>query len=230
METIEKIFTGERHVRFNNRNTSSRLMNGLDGLYALPKHLDTKQMVIISQELETDNVIESLDLGYCAIGDIGVNLLVHGLTNNTTLTELYLYCNNIGPNSGGDIRELLEKNNTIVKLSIASNNIRREGFYEIINGLCKNKSMKILNLISNHIVIPQMNNIITKLASNKTLTEFNLDYNNICPDVNTYIEKIINRNTKYCNCREKMDIFIKNSNILYTMFPIIDNYVLELCS
>jgi hypothetical protein len=216
-------------INVNFDKTILSLMNNLDSRYSPRTHLDINNITDIANALSTNTVLTSLDLGYCNIGDVGVKILVDALIKNSTLRELYLYRNNINSAGAREISRLLEHNKSVSKLSLASNNIGYAGFLSILASLQKNKSLNILNLLSNNITVLSIDNDIQNISTNTILKEFTLDYNSINSEIISFINKIVNRNIAYENCKARLESFKNNSGVMSDLIPIIDKSLLYMC-
>ncbi len=160
--------------------------------------------------LSKNMTLTALNLGGNNIGDVGAEWL----SKNTTLTKLYLNYNkigevgakwlsknttlttlNLGENSIGDVgTEWLSKNSTLTELDLYDNNIGPVG----AEWLSKNSTLTKLNLHWNKI-----GDVGAEwLLKNTTLTELNLGFNKISRKAMTLIGKMLERNKK---CREEKE-------------------------
>ena len=114
-----------------------------------------------------------LHLGHNKVGDATAKTIADSLRGNSTvLRVLYISTNNIGPEGGVAIGEMLRVNVEMQDLNIASNQIGDAGAVAIAGALKVNPSMYKLSLRLNEIRDAGAIAIAEALAVNKVLVEF----------------------------------------------------------
>ena len=112
--------------------------------------------------------LRELDIRGCGIGGEGAVYLGTGLTNNHSLTTLWM-----GDNPIGDIgaAALIRDNTVLETLNMQYCEITSQGFVQLAAGLISNTSLKKLNLYGNHCGMEGAKAIGNMLEENKTLQE-----------------------------------------------------------
>ena len=171
------------------------------------KNFGSDGIIGISQGIEHNPKLLSINLSHCNIGDEGVISLSNALFKNLDIKEIFLLDNKIGEkgirsivdkllgktslkildlsfnkiNSKGGlyIGEGIGDTQGVQKLFLGYNKIEDEGCEFIANGLEKNKSLIELNLENNNISNKGINALCKNLKKNENLMKINLDGNNI---------------------------------------------------
>ncbi|CAF0793375.1 unnamed protein product [Adineta steineri] len=101
------------------------------------------------------------------------------LQNNTTLTQLYLWNNQIGDKGAQALGEALQKNTTLTQINLSDNGIGDEGAQALGQALQKSITLTQLNLSKNQIGYKGGQALGEALQRNTTLTQLNLHNNQI---------------------------------------------------
>ena len=129
--------------------------------------------VAIAKALGVNAVLRTLHLGHNKVGDATAKTIADSLrANSTVLRVLYISTNNIGPEGGVAIGEMLRVNVEMQDLNIASNEIGDAGAVAIAGALRVNPVMYKLSLRLNEIHDAGAIAIAEALAVNKVLVEF----------------------------------------------------------
>ncbi|OWZ02722.1 putative mitochondrial protein [Phytophthora megakarya] len=165
---------------------------GVDGCKALADVLSLQK----TPGLLTLNLDYNLD-----VGDGGVNALVAGLFNNTTLKQLHLdYCG-IGPNGCIKLAQLISLPMCAIEvLSLNGNDIEGEGLHHLSLGLARSQRLVTLNLSDNGIRNVRRSSLSAfrdALLRSKALANVDFTFNLIEPEgANVLIPALAPENTK----------------------------------
>ena len=88
---------------------------------------DDAAAAVLAAVLEANTTLTNLDLADNSIGPAGAESLATALKTNTTLTNLYLSANNIGPAGAESLAKALKTTTTLTNLYLSSNNIGPDG-------------------------------------------------------------------------------------------------------
>ncbi|KIC75377.1 hypothetical protein DB41_HN00090 [Neochlamydia sp. TUME1] len=121
--------------------------------------------------------------------------LMEGLKTNTSLTELHLLGNEIGPEGASALAKSLENNSSLIKLGLSSNKIGPEGASALAKSLENNSSLIKLGLSSNEIGPEGASTLAKSLESNSSLTELGLSSNKIGPEGANALAKSLETNS-----------------------------------
>ena len=93
--------------------------------------------------------LRSLRLRSCGIGDVGVEVLVAALHENTSLVELDLSSNGIGPYGANAVAEGIGSLGTLERLALAWNGISGWGAVVLMQKVGVHESLRVLDLSYN---------------------------------------------------------------------------------
>ena len=103
------------------------------------------------------------------------------LTTNTTLTCLGLSVNNLGPSGAASLATALKTNTTLTKLYLSDNNLGFSGAESLAAALKTNSTVTELNLSKNNLGFGGTESLADALKTNTTLTKLNLQFNKLGP-------------------------------------------------
>ena len=103
------------------------------------------------------------------------------LTTNTTLTCLDLSVNNLGPSGAASLATALKTNTTLTKLYLSDNNLGFSGAESLAAALKTNSTVTELNLSKNNLGFGGTESLADALKTNTTLTKLNLQFNKLGP-------------------------------------------------
>ena len=111
----------------------------------------------------------------CGIGGEGAVHLGTGLTNNHSLTALWMEDNPIGDIGAAALGDMIRDNTVLKTLHIDYCEITSQGFVQLAAGLISNTSLKTFCLSGNHCGMEGAKAIGNMLEENKTLQRLELD-------------------------------------------------------
>jgi len=123
------------------------------------------------------NKLKCLVLANARLQDEGSNVLFDGLSLNTSLNELRLDDNGIGPNPIRKLCSVLMVNTVIHTIDLQNNRMEDEGAYSIASVLLHNKTLTYLNISNNRIGDRGFKEIGDTLSLNDTLKSIYLQGN-----------------------------------------------------
>ncbi|THG23879.1 hypothetical protein TEA_004066 [Camellia sinensis var. sinensis] len=100
--------------------------------------------------LQSNIVLNTLDLSGNPIGDEGVKCLCDTLVDNAGIQKLQLNSTNLGDEGAKAIAEMLKKNSSLRVLELNNNVIDYSGFTSIAGALLENNTIQILSLNVSH--------------------------------------------------------------------------------
>ena len=161
--------------------------------------LGFNSMIILSDILNKNNDFCSrVILTKNNFGDMGIELLIEKIKNNSNIVELNLSSNNIGIKGGMIIFNYLLNQNSIISLDLSSkegiyrNRICAEGIKLIENVLKTNFYLERIDLSSNSIKNEGLKYIVNGLISNISLKDLILSNNEINEKGILYMESKLN--------------------------------------
>jgi hypothetical protein len=105
--------------------------------------MDEAERKLMATTLPKNKYLESLRLGRCGIGDMGVKELVEALPQDTNLRTLALPANSVGDAGAKALGEALPKIKTLKSLNVDHNHrISEDGSSHLLAGLEKNTSIE----------------------------------------------------------------------------------------
>ena len=105
----------------------------------------------------------------CGIGGEGAVHLGTGLTNNHSLTTLYIEDNLIGDIGAAALGDMIRSNTVLTTLSMAKCGITSEGCVQLAAGLIENTTIQTLWLADNHVGVEGARAISEVIEKNNTL-------------------------------------------------------------
>ena len=144
------------------------------------KVTDETAVAVLAAVLEANTTLTNLDLQGNNIGPAGAESLATALKTNTTLTNLELSGNNLGPAGAESLATALKTNTTLTNLRLSyDNNIGPAGAESLATALKTNTTLTILDLSVNNIGPAGAESLATALKTNTTLTNLYLCCNHI---------------------------------------------------
>lgn len=113
--------------------------------------LDEQSGKVLGTFLTTNTSLTQLDLSYNLLGPKGIEVLAGGLTGNSTLLSLTLANNGAGKGGADAISKALIVNSTLLLLDLQSNELGDEGCSLLVQGLGRNNTLASIDLRSNGI-------------------------------------------------------------------------------
>ena len=171
-ESVASVVTGLSH------NNSLRTLNISDSHFSTANTLHLSSLLRGHSEC----TLRSLELRDCHISSEGAVELAIALCKNTTLQVLNSSRNPIGEHVEGvtAIATMLTENKSLTSLWLEDCHISGQGAGELATALCKNTTLRELNLSGNPIgeYVEGVTAIATMLAENKSLTYTQLELDN----------------------------------------------------
>ena len=143
--------------------------------------IDDASAAVLAAVLEANTTLTNLNLFNNNLGPAGAESLATALKTNTTLTNLNLSLNNIGPAGAESLATALKTNKTLTDLYLAGNNLGPAGAESFARALKTNTTLRNLNLSSNNLGPAGAELPARALKRNKTLTNLYLADNSIGP-------------------------------------------------
>ena len=132
--------------------------------------IDDAAAAVLAAVLDANTTLTNLDLQGNNIGPTGAESLSTALKTNTTLTHLDLSSNNIGPGGAVSLATALKTNTTLTHLDLQGNNIGPGGAVSLAAALKTNTTLTKLDLQGNNIGPFDAESLATALKTNTTLT------------------------------------------------------------
>ena len=145
------------------------------------KGIDDASAAVIAAVLEANTTLTNLNLFNNNLGPAGAESLATALKTNKTLTDLYLAGNNLGPAGAESFARALKTNTTLRNLNLSSNNLGPAGAELPARALKRNKTLTNLYLADNSIGPAGAESLAIALKINTTLTNLNLSRNKLGP-------------------------------------------------
>ena len=143
--------------------------------------IDDASAAVIAAVLEANTTLTNLNLFNNNLGPAGAESLATALKTNKTLTDLYLAGNNLGPAGAESFARALKTNTTLRNLNLSSNNLGPAGAELPARALKRNKTLTNLYLADNSIGPAGAESLAIALKINTTLTNLNLSRNKLGP-------------------------------------------------
>ncbi len=129
--------------------------------------------------LQHNNVLTSLNLSECSLGDRGAEALAKSLQLNNAVVYLNVSKNDITVLGGVAIGHLIQYNKTLKALDLSRNHIGHLGSKTLAGSLKGNNSLIVLNVADNYLEDKQIEHLCKALSSNSALTVLNVQGNDI---------------------------------------------------
>ena len=123
--------------------------------------------------------LQSVNARFRNLGYVECDIIAKMLTENTTVTGLDLYDNELGSECVDKICDMLYHNNTLTHLCLSWNKLGSEGADKICDMLYHNNTLTDLNLSVNKLGSEGADKICDMLHHNNTLTYLNLSDNKL---------------------------------------------------
>jgi len=137
--------------------------------------------------------LESVDLDFNRIGDLGAKHLAAALEVNASLKELQLHCNAVAGIGAAALAQALRTNRTVHSLSLHGNRVQNDGAVKLAEALEANSTIKTLSLHGNGVGDIGASRLAKALQVNTTLSELALGFNEIgdpsCLDIGVMLGK-----------------------------------------
>ena len=143
--------------------------------------IDDASAAVLAAVLEANTTLTNLNLFNNNLGPAGAESLATALKTNKTLTDLYLAGNNLGPAGAESFARALKTNTTLRNLNLSSNNLGPAGAELPARALKRNKTLTNLYLADNSIGPAGAESLAIALKINTTLTNLNLSRNKLGP-------------------------------------------------
>ena len=164
-----------------------------------PGVIDDAAAAALAAVLEANTTLTNLDLQGNNIGPAGAESLATALKTNRTLTNLNLRGNDVDPAGAEALATALKTNTTLTKLNLRGNNIDPAGAESLATALKTNTTLTNLDLRVNNIGPAGTESLATALETNTTLTNLNLSFNNIGPAGAESLATALKTNTTLTN-------------------------------
>jgi hypothetical protein len=164
------------------RNAIAQLEAGAQDLslrHLGPKRVGDAVVAALATVLATNTTLKELTLANNGIGPVGAQALAAALERNATLTELNLQKNNIGAEGALSLAATLHNNATLTTLYLDGNNIGAEGARSLATALRNNTTLKFLGLGGTNIGAEGARSLAAALHNNAALTSLDLWRNDI---------------------------------------------------
>lgn len=117
-----------------------------------------------------ENKLSKLNLSHNAFGPIGIPGFDFLLEKQSTLKELYLINDGLGPKGGEMVAEaLLKSSNKLEVISVPRNRLENDGFIAFAKVFNQMKSFKVIEMYQNFCKKEGMAAVIQSLSSNENL-------------------------------------------------------------
>jgi hypothetical protein len=133
----------------------------------------------LSQTIELLHEMQSVDMGEGGNDDDGVKTLANALKENTTVTEISIFHNEIGAKGAAALADALEVNTSVTTISLLSNKIGDEGAAALADALKVNTLVTCMHLANNQIGDEGAAALADALEVNMSVTYINLGSNQI---------------------------------------------------
>ena len=160
---------------------------------------DDSAAAVLAAVLKTNTTLTNLDLSHNNLGPAGAQSFATALKANTTLTNLFLSDNNIGPAGAESLATALKTNTTLTDLSLFLNNIGPAGAESLATALKTNTTLTSLDLFCNNIGPAGAESLATALKANTTLTNLVLYDNDLGPAGAESLSTALKTNTTMTN-------------------------------
>ena len=161
--------------------------------------IDDASAAVLAAVLEANTTLTNLNLFNNNLGPAGAESLATALKTNKTLTDLYLAGNNLGPAGAESFARALKTNTTLRNLNLSSNNLGPAGAELPARALKRNKTLTNLYLADNSIGPAGAESLAIALEINTTLTNLNLSRNKLGPAGAESFATALNTNTTLTN-------------------------------
>ena len=142
---------------------------------------DETAVAVLAAVLEANTTLTNLDLQGNNIGPAGAESLATALKTNTTLTNLDLSDNNLGPVGAESLATALKTNTTLTNLNLFYNDLGPAGAESLATALKTNTTLTNLNMSVHNLGLAGAESLATVLKTNTTLTNLDLSGNNLGP-------------------------------------------------
>ncbi|KAM7431843.1 hypothetical protein ABFA07_017655 [Porites harrisoni] len=161
--------------------------------------IDDAAAAVIAAVLEANTTLTNLVLFSNKLGPAGAESLATALKTNTTLRNLNLSLNNVGPAGTESLATALKTNTTLTNLNLYDNNVGPAGAESLATALKTNTTLTNLVLISNKLGPAGAESLATALKTNTTLTNLDLSFNNVGPAGAESLATALKTNTTLTN-------------------------------
>ncbi|MBX3708761.1 MAG: hypothetical protein KIT56_10830 [Gammaproteobacteria bacterium] len=181
-----------------------------------------KKLSTFLKSISANQYVKSLDLSLDWLGDEGIALLAHHLSQMKYLTHLDISCNDFNrigleylvqstikhpslsslnlsynhiPADGAVFIEALLKNNDVItELDLQSNHLQDNSVNYLIRGLEDNHSLKKLNVGDNQISGRVLKRLVKAAIKNENIEQLNISYNRIDENIKDELVELIDNN------------------------------------
>lgn len=121
----------------------------------------------IARITENKPEFERLDLQFMMMGDDVMTAVCNAMAKNTTVKQIFLSNNGLGPNAAKAIAGMLAKNKTIEELSMGLNKVGDTGINEFTKPLAANMTIKLVTFGRNGITEDAKTGLQNVISSRK---------------------------------------------------------------
>ncbi|CAH3185437.1 unnamed protein product [Porites lobata] len=161
--------------------------------------IDDAAAAVIAAVLEANTTLTNLVLNSNKLGPAGAESLATALKTNTTLTNLVLINNKLGPACAESLATALKTNTTLTNLDLSHNNLGPVGAETLATALKTNTTLTNLDLFLNNLGPAGAESVATALKLNTTLTNLDLRGNNVDPAGAESLATALKTNTTLTN-------------------------------
>ena len=154
---------------------------------------------VLAAVLETNSTLTNLNLCYNNIGPTGAVSLATALEENTTLTNLELSFNHPGPAGAESLAKALKTNTTLTNLVLSFNNLGPADAESLATALKTNTTLANLNVSANNLGPAGAESLATALKTNTTLPNLDVSANNLGPAGAESLATALKTNTTLTN-------------------------------
>jgi hypothetical protein len=172
---------------------------------------------LIEKIKENISSLKEIDLSRNYIGPEGVNKLVEIIKKNKTLKKMYLSYNEIKDEGAKALAELIKESKSLKTLIIYGNYIKDEGAKALAQEIEESESLHTLDFSYNEIKDEGAKSLVKALLKSKSLNKLNLSKNNI----GNKVDEIIKEAMETC---PKLDLKVNYSRLIN---PLRDELVYE---
>jgi Ran GTPase-activating protein (RanGAP) involved in mRNA processing and transport len=156
----------------------------------------------LAKMLQVNTTLCRLNLAKHKVRDDGARMLAQNLSQNSTLEELDLRCNEVGIAGGEALAALLMQPGCALRtMNLASNRVNDDGALALGAALRRNKALAALDLSKNGICDDGLVAIATGMETNDSLVDLRLWGNDFGQPSATMFHSLADRRFKYLDVR-----------------------------
>ncbi|CAF2220004.1 unnamed protein product [Rotaria magnacalcarata] len=170
-------------------------------LWLYGNKITSKGVSILAKSLINNSTLQSLDLSFNQIYDVGVFELTRALSSNqkSSLMFLYLSKNGIGNDGASYLSEMLKTNQSLKELWLSNNEVGNEGVKKLAGALAyHDKKLKFLSLSMNIFITDLcIDSLIEMLKHNQTLKELWIEDCNLTEEGKMRLQETVDRKKNF---------------------------------